>query len=294
MRTYELMRIGGIAVRLHPTFVGLALVIAVSTLTKERTFGAALLQMLVPALLFFTVLWHEFGHVVAAKLLGVPVIDIVLTPLGGQARLYSLHERPREEWRIAAAGPLANLLVAVPMLIGFMIFEPNTPPVSRFVLLPPDVKDPRAWASLTFSFHLLLGTLNLLPIFPMDGGRILRALLAGPWGVVRATRFACRIGTFAALTMIAQPFLMPDRALWILVFAGLFLLWTGFIERLTVEKDALFKSGRVVFRGFRVGPNGVEPMDASDVFGTPREERKPELDDPNVLDVKARSRLLDE
>jgi len=280
MRGYELFRVRGVAVRMHPTFLGLALVVLLFATAGARSLGEALPNLLVPVLLFLTVIWHELGHVLAARRLGIPVVDVVLTPLGGMARLYSLHDRPREELLIALAGPAANLLVAGPILAGLVLARPDEPVFAHLRLFPADAASALEWLEVFFSFHFALGTLNLAPIFPMDGGRILRAGLATRIGVYEATRVACRIGFLAALLFVVQPFLMPRHALWVLPLVGLFLFWTGLLERLTVERDRLFGSSRIWVGGFRVP--GTRPRDG----GAP-------ADAGPVIEARGESRRLD-
>jgi Zn-dependent protease len=288
---YEVCRIQGVAVRLHPTFVLLLGVVALYALAGARSLGSVGLNLLVLLLLFLTVIWHELGHVLAARLRGIPVLDIVLTPLGGQARVYDLKDRPLDELVIALAAPLANLLVAAPMYLAFRLADPPRELTEVLARLPHEPRSFKDIVDTIFNFHFLLGTLNLLPFFPMDGGRALRALLALRIGHLEATRIACRIGFLAALLLLFQPLYMPRHPIWVLPIVGIFLFWTGLIERLRAEGQALLAGGRGGF--VRTWTFGAPPG----AMGGPRMEDKdeppPQPASGTVIDTQGESRFLD-
>lgn len=280
---YEIFRVRGIAVRLHPTFVILAIVVFFGAGASAAKASVWVWNLLVPIVLFTTVVLHEIGHALVAKRLGIPVIDIVVTPLGGMARMHSLHDRPKAELLISAAGPAANLLIALPLYAYFKSIDPAATVGSLIEIYPSAPTRFLSWLRIFFSFNVLLGTLNLVPIFPMDGGRILRSLLALKIGVVHATRLASRLGFVAALLLIFQPLLMPRNSLWILPLLGLFLMWTGLVERLVVEKNLVFGGGKVFFGSFRTYRNGQ----AIDDDAAPE---KP----PEIVETRGSSRMIDE
>lgn len=293
-RSIEVCRIRGVAVRLHPSFALLAAVVVVLAIAGSRTIGDFLLNLIVPILLFVTVVWHEFGHVIAAGMMKVRVLDIVLTPLGGMARLYDLKGKPKEELVIALAGPMANLLIAVPVWLAFRTAE-SPKGIMDLLLFAPKRADLEDFVRCSFTFHAMLGVLNLAPFFPMDGGRVLRAALALFIGDLEATRFACRIGFVAALLLLFQPLLMPRNALWILPPVGIFLFWTGLVERFHAERDAMAKSGRVFFWTFGRGGAGRAAPDPFAPFESgPRPDALPPRDAGKVIDAPGKSRRIDE
>ena len=174
-----LFRVFGIPVRMHVSML-LFLPLVGFLLSAGTGWGAFLLGLLLITLVFGFVLLHELGHSVVALYHGVPVRQIVLFPLGGIAGLSHIPCNPRQELQITAAGPLVNFLLAA--IFGLIFF---------FV--------PSPFLGMLIQINLMLGIFNLLPGFPMDGGRILRALLACRMRYVRATRIAVRVGQITAV-----------------------------------------------------------------------------------------------
>src|SRR5205085_1389799 len=162
--------------------------------------AAAVAGVLVILLLFACVVLHEFGHAFAAKAFGINTPDITLLPIGEVARLERMPEEPIQELIIAAAGPAVNLIIALCLLLtgGSFVYPPTAESSLNDVLL-------------TINVVLLL--FNLLPAFPMDGGRVLRALLATRLSYARATQIAASIGqgcafVFGFIGLFSNPFLL--------------------------------------------------------------------------------------
>lgn len=178
---------------------------------------------LVLATLFGCVLLHELGHCLAAMAFGIRVIDITLWPLGGMARMSQIPESTRIEGLIAIAGPAVNFALA---LLGFL---------AAALLDRPPEEDLAGWF---LGINLLMGTFNLLPAFPMDGGRILRAFLGrrGDW--LAATRSAVRISRWFALLLVVIGIVGLPGVLapnWALPLVALFLWWSGLQELAAVR-----------------------------------------------------------
>ena len=142
--------------------------------------------MLLVSAVFVCVVLHEFGHSLQARRYGVRIRDIVLLPIGGMARADRIPENPREEILIALSGPLVNFGLAGIVFIALWLSS------------SPLVDDDGLLSNL-FLVNLGLGTFNLIPAFPMDGGRILRGLLAVRLPYIRATRYATGVGQLIAL-----------------------------------------------------------------------------------------------
>jgi Zn-dependent protease/CBS domain-containing protein len=182
----------GTVIRVHVTFLLFLLWIGVAHYAQggapAATQGVAFI-----ILLFLCVLLHEFGHVFAARRYGVQTPDVTLLPIGGVARLERIPEEPTQELLIALAGPAVNLVIGVgiTLALGGLIplegYEVQNPGVSLFSRL--------AWVN----FFLVL--FNLIPAFPMDGGRVLRALLAYRLGYGRATQIAASVGQGVAFLL---------------------------------------------------------------------------------------------
>ncbi|PYL30624.1 MAG: site-2 protease family protein [Verrucomicrobia bacterium] len=194
-----IIRIAGIQLRIHITFLLLIGWLAFGYYAQGGS-AAAVAGVLVILLLFGCVVLHEFGHAFAAKAFGINTPDITLLPIGGVARLERMPEEPVQELIIAAAGPAVNLIIAFCLFLtgGSFVYPPTAATSLNDVLL-------------TINVVLLL--FNLLPAFPMDGGRVLRALLATRLSYARATQIAASIGqgcafVFGFLGLFSNPFLL--------------------------------------------------------------------------------------
>jgi stage IV sporulation protein FB len=180
---FRVGRILGIDVRVHVTFLALVILLVAWQLLPDADGGV--ITPLVILGLFVLAGLHELGHALVARRLGVEVEDILVLPVLLMVRL-RLPENPRIELAVASAGPAVNLVLAALMLATLPVLGL---PAGSFAPWPPTTL-----LGLLFWVNLLMGTLNLLPAFPMDGGRILRASLARRLGYLRATRIANRVG----------------------------------------------------------------------------------------------------
>src|SRR4051812_36037330 len=187
--TYTIGRIAGTAIKVHVTFL---LILGWWALMgySEGGPGAALTSALALLALFACILLHEFGHILMARRFGVRTPDVILLPIGGVARLERIPDEPKQELLIALAGPAVTLLIILALYLVPRIFG-----LSVFPRLDPDA--PFASQLLAVNISLLL--FNLIPAFPMDGGRVLRALLASKMGMVQGTRAAAMLGQMLAV-----------------------------------------------------------------------------------------------
>jgi Zn-dependent protease/CBS domain-containing protein len=182
-------KIAGTAVRIHVTFLlFLVWIFGVNYASGGPQQAWSGLVFLV--LLFLCVLLHEFGHIFTARAFGVLTPDVILLPIGGVARLERIPEKPSQEFLVAIAGPAVNVAIAA-VLILFGA-RPGTDSLATFENAGAGLADRLAMV------NLFLAAFNLIPAFPMDGGRVLRALLASRFGYVRATEIAAAIGQWVA------------------------------------------------------------------------------------------------
>lgn len=199
-RSFKLFSIAGIDVRVHITFP-LILVWAAFQfgILTGGGFTGALFGVIVIMLLFGIVTLHELGHSFAALHYKIPVKDIVLLPIGGVAQLGKMPKDPWQEFVIALAGPAVNVVLA--LLLGGVALALNIPVLSGSLGVISGAATLSFAAILSYIFvsNVALALFNLLPAFPMDGGRVLRALLAMWLEYARATAIAARIGQVLAV-----------------------------------------------------------------------------------------------
>jgi Zn-dependent protease/CBS domain-containing protein len=191
--SFKVARIGGIEVRIHVTFLLLLAVFASFYGAQGGASGTVKIVVFF-VLVFLCVLLHELGHAFAAKAYGIRTVDITLLPIGGVARMERMPEKPAQELVVAIAGPLVNVVIAATLLFvlavtGNLDFSEVFDP-TRFNAL---------WALLYT--NVMMVVFNLIPAFPLDGGRVLRALLATRLSYERATQIAATVGQALALLM---------------------------------------------------------------------------------------------
>jgi len=224
-----ILRVAGIQLRIHVTFLLLIFWVALGSAS------AAIFVLL----LFLCVVLHEFGHAIAAKGYGINTPDITLLPIGGVARLERIPEEPKQELVIALAGPLVNVIIAACLYVVIGARGHVTPEAA--------VQSGDMLAGL-LQINVLLLLFNLLPAFPMDGGRVLRALLATRFSYARATQVAATVGqAFAFLFGIVGLFGIPG-----LYHANPFLIFIAFFVYLGASQEAALAQMREVSRRFPV------------------------------------------
>jgi len=174
-------------VELHISFLllmGFIYALAILNLIPGVNFQAALLI----TLLFVTVVLHELGHSYLAQKYGIRIERIILLPIGGVSSMEDLPKEPGQELRISLAGPMVNFVIAFICYLLLLLLKGSYLGVSSFL-------------SYFILVNLILGGFNLLPAYPMDGGRVLRAILAGRMSYIRATELAAGIGKYLAIIM---------------------------------------------------------------------------------------------
>ena len=177
----------GIPVYMHLTFLLLLAWVAIIHWTRSQSVAAVVGGIVFILVIFVCVVLHEFGHALAARRYGIKTRDITLLPIGGLARLERMPDDPRHELWVALAGPAVNLVIAV-LLWVFLAGGGLLVPLDRLTITG------GPFLERLLVVNVILVAFNLIPAFPMDGGRVLRALLATRMEYTRATSIAAGVG----------------------------------------------------------------------------------------------------
>jgi Zn-dependent protease/CBS domain-containing protein len=278
-----IFRIAGIQLRIHVTFVLLIAWLAFGYYAQGGS-PAAAEGVIFVLLLFLCVVLHEFGHALAAKAFGINTPDITLLPIGGVARLERMPEEPKQELLIAVAGPAVNVVIALGLFVAGGSF------INPFV--NPAAPERVGLVSQLLIINVLLVAFNLLPAFPMDGGRVLRALLATRMSYARATQIAATVGqgfafVFGFIGLIWNPFL---------IFIALFVYIGASQEAALAQmKDVSrrFPVSSAMVREFRTLPENATLEEAVDALLATSQHDFPVVDETgNVAGVLTRHDLI--
>ena len=230
----KLGKIAGIRLEVHWTFTLLLIWIVFLDIQRGGTTYSALMNIVLILLLFFCVILHELGHALTAKRFNINTKKITLLPIGGVASLEKMPEKPGQELIVALAGPAVNVIIAI---LLFLIV-----PMKSYFGLDADslgqlLEAPRLETLLFYLFiaNVMLVVFNLIPAFPMDGGRVLRALLAFTMDRARATEIAAGLGQalaviFFMLGLFFNPFL---------ILIALFIFLAAYSENQMVKQKSL-------------------------------------------------------
>lgn len=281
MRGFNLF---GVPVRLHFTFILLVIFLVVTDLGSHQS-SASYAVFLVG--LFASVLLHEMGHAFVGRRLGVRTTEIVMFPIGGLSRMERML-RPTEELLIAIAGPVVNLAISFG-IFAYMYAQHMAVSVQLSELLQPT--DANAVARLAYG-NLVLAGFNLLPAFPMDGGRILRALLSYIRPEDEATRLAAWLGRMLAISIALYGLLAPQ---FMLVFFAMFIY-------LGAAQEGAAATGRTLTHGipvraammteFHTLDHGNTIRDAANLLLSTAQQDFPVLHGGQVVGLLGRNLLL--
>jgi Zn-dependent protease len=277
-------RLAGIDIYLHATFVLLIGFVVLQQWLTGQSARETLAAVLFVLALFGCVLLHELGHALAARAFGIPTRDITLLPIGGLARLERMPDEPLHELWVAIAGPLVNVVIAAGIYAGLVVaalpaegtwFNPTT----------------GGWLERLMAVNVLLVVFNLLPAFPMDGGRVLRALLAIRLDHVRATQIAAGLGQamallFAFVGLLYNPFLL---------FIALF-VWIGAAQEAHLAQMKAALGGLPLRAAMQTEFRTLSPRqtlaDAIDLILSGSQQDFPVEEDGRLVGVLTRGDLL--
>jgi len=224
----RIARVGGIDIRMHWSFLALVvLVVWVNVSSGVAAVGEGMLWITV---VFASVLVHEYAHCIVARQRGAMVEDILLLPIGGVSQLKKMPDRPADELAVAIVGPLTSLGLATLAAAGGLVVGAHLWPPTLFA---------GSWFARLAWLNLLLGGFNLLPALPMDGGRVLRAMLERRQDRLTATRQAARIARSLAVVMLVGGIFYD---FW-LVLIGFFVYLGASAEEQAAERERLGSAG---------------------------------------------------
>jgi Zn-dependent protease len=240
----RLFSVRGIAVKMHVTFPLILLWAAFQFgLASGRGWEGAAFGVIVTLLLFAIVVLHEFGHSFVALGYGVPIKQIVLLPIGGVAQMGRMPEKPVQELAVAIAGPAVNFVLAILLIVAALILGlPLNPRRFLLALTQLGQLDLTSIFTYVFATNIFIAVFNLLPAFPMDGGRVLRALMATWLGGRRATRVAVAVGQVLAFLM----------GFWGFFQGNLFLILIALFIFFGASQEGQMSQVRSVLSGLRV------------------------------------------
>lgn len=234
--SFRLGELFGIDVRVHLTFVLLLAWIGFATFTGTGSLLATLISVAGVMALFAIVVLHEYGHALTARKYGIRTRHITLYPIGGMAMLERMPTKPMEQLWIAIAGPAVNFVLAA--LIAIALVARGT---ALSLAWPDTIASVDQLLQILFTVNIFMGGFNLLPATPLDGGRILRALLNLRLPSLRAARIATRVGRVVAIFMGLYALLPPGHTM--LLIIAIFVWFSSGAELAMEERMAELARG---------------------------------------------------
>ncbi|MEX0713345.1 MAG: site-2 protease family protein [Pirellulales bacterium] len=282
--SWKLGEFRGIGVYVHATFFILIGFIVLSYWSQGQSLQATLAGVGFILALFACVVLHEFGHALMAAKFGVKTRDITLLPIGGLARLERMPDEPMQELWVALAGPAVNVVIAAALYAWLQLTTSLTPLEQLSVTSGPFLE------RLMF-VNVVLVLFNMLPAFPMDGGRVLRALLANHLEYTRATQIAATVGQAMALVFGFVGFFTNPFLLFIALF-----VWIGAAQEASMAQMKSSLGGIPVARAMLTDFRTLSPQDtlqrAVELILSGSQEDFPVVEDGRVVGVLMRSDLF--
>ena len=281
---WKLGRFAGIDVYVHATFLLLIGWVAYNYWLQYRDWSRVLIGILFIIALFICVVLHEYGHALTARKYGIKTRDITLYPIGGVARLERIPDRPIEELWVALAGPAVNLVISI-ILIAYLVLTNGTSALMNLNLTQ------GSFLERLLVVNVTLVLFNLIPAFPMDGGRVLRALLALRLEYTQATQIAAYIGQgfallFGLVGLLSNPFML---------FVALF-VWIGAAQEASMVLIRTSLGGIPVTRVMQTEFHALSPSDtlgrAIELILSGAQEDFPVTENGLIVGILDRDRLI--
>jgi Zn-dependent protease/CBS domain-containing protein len=279
----KLFKIGGIDIAVHALFPLLLLWVGGTTYLETKNIKEAADGVGFIIVLFTIVVIHELSHALTAKSFGIRTRSITLLPIGGVANMERMPEKPWQEFLVAIAGPTSNFVMAIICLALLLLTQPgfwNTEDIEK-----------ASWLERLFFINIGLGVFNLLPAFPMDGGRVLRALLSMKLGLTRATNIAANIGKGFAVLMAIFGYVYNPMMIFIAVF-----VWFGATQeagytrvKMTIHQ---FPVHDAMMTDFRTLPPEAALNQASHIMLDGHQTEIPIVEDGQLVGLVSRHGLI--
>ncbi|MCG3118562.1 MAG: putative zinc metalloprotease Rip3 [bacterium] len=282
--SWKIGEYAGIGVFIHATFLLIIVWVGLSHWLAGKTLEATVMGLAFIMALFGCVLLHEFGHALMAKKYGIKTRDITLLPIGGVARLERMPDEPKQELWVALAGPAVNVVIAAALFVWLQITN-GFEPLEKLSLTS------GSFIERLMVVNVSLVIFNLIPAFPMDGGRVLRALLATKMEYTRATQIAAHIGQgialiFGFIGLFSNPFLL---------FIALF-VWIGATQEASMVQMKSALGGIPVGRAMLTNFQTLSPHDtlarAVELILRGSQQDFPVVENQKVVGVLTRADLL--
>jgi Zn-dependent protease/CBS domain-containing protein len=281
---WKLGTIAGIDVYIHATFMLLIAWVGYSHWLENQNWSEVFSGILFILALFACVVLHEYGHALTARKYGIKTRDITIYPIGGVARLERMPEKPIEELWVALMGPAVNVVIAGG-LFAYLYLTSNLVPLSELTIAS------GSFLERLMIINVTLMLFNLIPAFPMDGGRVLRALLAMRMDYVKATQIAASIGQGLAL-LFGLFGLFGNASLLFIAF----FIWIGASQEAGMIQMKHAISGIPVGRAMLTDYRSLSPRDPlsrmSQLLLSGSQHDFPVIDDDRIVGVVTRNDFL--
>lgn len=285
MNSWKITEIAGIGIYIHWSFLILPLLIAGSQLSAGSGVAVAVQSVVFVLTIFGCVLLHELGHALTARQLGIATHNITLLPIGGVAHLDRIPRQPFHELVIALAGPAVNVAIAGLLLLllvasGMVSMVFSAAAISNSFLLQ------------LLLANVILVLFNMLPAFPMDGGRVLRSLLASFMPFARATNVAAVVGQIMAGLFVVVGILSQH---WLLLLVAAFVFLAGRSEARMAQSEAVAEAWSVadaMRRQFHMVPAAVTLEQAAQAVLFAPQDSFPVVDDNQLVGMLAKQQAL--
>lgn len=282
--SWKIGEFAGIGVYIHATFLLLIGWVALAGWLQERTLAGALGSVAFILALFLVVVLHEYGHALTARKFGIKTRDITLLPIGGVARLERMPDDPKQELWVALAGPAVNVVIAIVLFVWLAA-------TGAVQSLGTAAVTGGSFLARLMMVNVVLALFNMIPAFPMDGGRVVRALLAMRMEYTRATHIAASLGQGIALLLgFVGLFTNP-----LLIFTALF-VWMGAAQESSMTQMKSSLGGIPVSRAMLTDFHTVSPRDSLarvvELLLSGSQQDYPVVEDGRVTGVLTRNDLI--